>query len=177
MNTKLLAFEYSVYQLHNWYKEVYGNSETNDLSTLKVLKLLFFISAVNSDKNTHNTLIDLIFNKFWAMPYGHVESEVYDFIKNGQIKNITLNNSSSSILNLDNILKLDLNSKNMIDKNIKLLKEINIDLIKYSSIDLVELSHRWYSWQKNYKIALSNNSFSHNIPIEDIKGEIKVYQY
>ena len=172
MYTKLLAFEYSVYQLHNWYKEVYGDSAKNDLSTLKVLKLLFFISAVNSEKDSENTLIDLVFNKFWAMPYGHVESEVYDFIKNKQIENVTLNNSSSSILNLENILKLDMKYKSMIENNIKLLKEINSDLIKYSSIDLVELSHRWYSWQKNYKIALRNNSFSQNIPIDDIKGTI-----
>lgn len=176
MNKKLLAFEYFVYQLHKWYSEVFGNTEKNDLSTLKVLKLLFFVSAVNTKKESENALIDVIFNKFSAMPYGHVESEIYDFIKRGQVQNITLTNSSSSIINSQEILKLESDYKSIIDNNIELLKNINFDLIKYSSIDLVELSHRWYSWQKNYKIALNKKSFSQNIPLEDIKEEIKVYQ-
>lgn len=177
MNKKINSFEYTVYQLHNWYKEAYGSTEQNDLSILKVLKLLFFVSAVGVDKNSHNSLIDEVFDNFCAMPYGHVESDVYSIIKNKQLQNVKLNTSESIILN-SNLILSSINEifAEKINKSIKLLKEVNFDLIKLSSFELVELSHRWYSWQKNFNIAKSKGYFSSPIPKEEIKGEIKIYQ-
>lgn len=177
MNNKVNHFEYTVYQLHNWYKEAYGSTDQNDLSILKVLKLLFFVSAVGVDKNSQDTLIDEVFDNFVAMPYGHVESDVYSFIKNKHLQNVSLDTSESTILNSSLILSsVDQIVSEKINQSIKLLKEVNFDLIKLSSFELVELSHRWYSWQKNFKIAKSKGYFSTPIPKEEIKGEIKIYQ-
>ncbi|WP_407484695.1 type II toxin-antitoxin system antitoxin SocA domain-containing protein [Elizabethkingia anophelis] len=174
---KKLAFEYFVYQLHVWYKEACGDTKDNDLSILKVLKLLFFVSAVGTDKNSQSSLIDDVFDNFCAMPYGHVESDIYTIIKEKRLDNISIDTTKSRINSLDPILQnIDNGVKVKIDKSIDLLKEINFNLIKFSSFELVELSHRWYSWQKNYTKAKLSGSFSIPISIDEIKREIKIYQ-
>lgn len=87
MNNKTLAFDYFVYQLLNWYKEAYGeNIVENDLSILKVLKLLFFMTAIGAKKEDDDSLLDNTFDKFYAMPYGHVEGDIYDSIKQKNTK-------------------------------------------------------------------------------------------
>lgn len=177
MNPKIIAFEYFVYQLNNWYKEAYGNVEENDLSTLKVLKLLFFATAVGTNKDSENTLLDCVFDNFYAMPYGHVESDVYKSAKDKLMTNISLGHESSIVKNAQQIIdNIGEDIKEKIDNQINHLKLINFELIKYSSFELVELSHKWYSWVKNYNKAKNNGFFSSYIPIEDIKSEIKIYQ-
>ncbi|MCT3949060.1 DUF4065 domain-containing protein [Elizabethkingia anophelis] len=174
---KKIAFEYFVCQLHAWYKEACGDTKDNDLSILKVLKLLFFVSAVGTDKNSQNSLIDDVFDNFCAMPYGHVESDIYTIAKEKKLSYISIDTTKSKIISLDTILKeIGREVKIKIDKSIKLLKEINFDLIKFSSFELVELSHKWYSWVKNYNKAKSSGYYSFKIPKEDIKSEIKIYQ-
>lgn len=176
MEDKKVAFEYLLLKLTNWYKEV-SPSEQNDLSVLKVLKLLFFVSAVKTSKNSEDTLLDKVFNTFFAMPYGHVESEVYSIIKNQNLHNISINNYCSSILNdeiINNTVSNDI--KNLIDKSINELKSIDKNFILLSSFDLVDLSHSWYSWQKYYNLAQSEGMSSKSIPVEEIKKEDKMYQ-
>jgi len=174
MDPKKIAFEYFVYQLHNWYKEAYGNINFNDLSTLKVLKLLFFTVAAGTNRNSVDTLLDNTFNNFCAMPYGHVESDVYTYIKYKQLHNISLDTSDSSII-ADNF-NIDSELKKKIDDQILIIKTINFNLIKYTSFELVDLSHNWYSWQKNYEEAKSKGIYSQPISVNDIKSEIKIYQ-
>ena len=178
MNPKIIAFEYFVYQLNNWYKEVYGNVEENDLSTLKVLKLLFFTTAVGTNKDSENTLLDCVFYNFYAMPYGHVESDIYQSAKSKtSFENIVLGYEGSTIKDSKQIIgNIGEDIKNKIDNQISQLKLINLELIKYSSFELVELSHKWYSWVKNYNKAKSEGYYSFKIPKEDIKSEIKIYQ-
>ena len=97
MNPKTLAFEYLVYQLLDWYKEAFGNVEENDLSTLKVLKLLFFVTAISS-KNEDESLLESPFNKFYAMPLGHVEGDVYSDIKNCATKKVVIDKERTVVL-------------------------------------------------------------------------------
>lgn len=172
---KKLAFEYFVYQLHNWYKEANGK-EPNDLSVLKVLKLLFFTSSVGSSEGAEDLLLDKVFNNFVAMPFGHVESNIYNLIRESVFENIQLDSHQSKIKNSNAILSLDNIVKIQIDDKILKLKKINFYLITYSSFDLVELSHKWYSWKKNYQIAQEKGQFSYPIKTSEIKSEIKFYQ-
>ncbi len=173
---KIKAFEYVLFKLVEWYKESVNSLEENDISTLKALKLLFFVSSVNTVKDSKDTLLDSPFNNFVAMPYGHVESEIYDSIKRGEITNIEIDNSKTIIRDIDSVLELDSEIKQKIDTAIKKLKEANYKLIQLSSFELVELSHRWFSWKKNYQIALQKNIFSSPIAINEIKSEDKFYQ-
>jgi uncharacterized phage-associated protein len=168
------AFEYYVIKLLEWYNDIASNNGNNDLSTLKVLKLLFFGSAISAEELLEDTLLDRPFNAFYAMPYGHVESEIYDSIRRKEFPNLTINNSSSSIdLTLQFPEGGDI--KNKIDTSIQKLREANPKLILMSPFQLVELSHRWYSWQFYFSKAKQNGSYSELIPAQMIKLEQKFF--
>ena len=165
-----------VLRLVEWFDESVDYQLENDISTLKALKLLFFVSSVGAVKDSTETLLDSTFNNFVAMPYGHVESEIYDAMKNGGVTNIKIDKSKTVILNLVAILELHQDIKTKIDLAIETLKKTNYKIINYSSFELVELSHKWFSWKKNYQKALGSNVFMHKILISDIKSEDKFYQ-
>lgn len=172
---KIQAFEYLVSKFLEWHKES-SYQGSNDLSILKVLKLTFFASAVGTNRDSKNTLLDNVFNNYVAMPYGHVESDIYSFIKSKQLVNLSINNRKTDLANIENIKKLDSSLREQIDNSVELLRSINFDLINLSSFELVDLSHTWYSWQKYYSIAKENNKNSESIPTDVIKGEDKIYQ-
>lgn len=94
MSKKEQAFEYLVPQIAKWWVEQNPSKkfEDNDLSTLKILKLLFFISAVKSNRENDGLLN--IFDRWVAMPYGHIERDVYQMIKGkkGIFKNFVISN-------------------------------------------------------------------------------------
>jgi uncharacterized phage-associated protein len=167
------AFEYYVVKLLEWYNETAGNNGSNDLSTLKVLKLLFFGSAISAEETAEETLLDRPFNTFYAMPYGHVESEIYDSIRRKEFHNLNINNSSSSI-DLHLVFP-DGEIKNKIDSSIQKLKKANSKLILMTPFELVELSHRWYSWQFYFNKAQRNGSYSELISNQMIKLEQKFF--
>ncbi|MEN2486338.1 hypothetical protein AAYQ05_00945 [Flavobacterium sp. B11] len=172
---KRQAFEYLLYKLVEWYKSAYAiSNDDNDISVLKALKLLFFVSAVNATKDSNDTLLDDVFQNFVAMPYGHVESEVYSIIKKGDLQNIIINNYRTEIRDFDPET-VDAKLRQRIDDSVTKLKNTNFNLIKYSSFNLVDLSHSWYSWQYFYNKALKSFNKSFPIDKECIKSEEKIY--
>lgn len=169
---KLPYLEYFTSLMIDWYRESTGSNQ-NDLSTLKILKLLFFTSAVKANKNSNDSLLDKVFTNFSAMPYGHVESDVYDLIKQNELQNVSIDRHKSLIVP-DSTFIDDQLSKEILE-SVNTLKGINKDLIKASSFDLVDLSHTWYSWQFYYSEAKKINVYSYPIPIQAIKAEEKIY--
>lgn len=167
------AFEYFVYKLIEWQKEVKKNDDPNDIGILKALKLLFFVSAVDTNKKTTHSLLDTTFSNFCALPFGHVESDVYNAIKNKELDNLDINNYTSVFKN--KLVFEDKIIKQLIDSSIEKLKGYNENLITYSSFDLVELSHKWYSWKYFFSKAKKVGLFSTPIPIDFIKAEEKYY--
>ena len=176
MEDKVAAFEYLLYKLLEWNGNSSKNNDNNDLSILKVLKLTFFVSAVGTNKDSKETLLDDTFNNYVAMPYGHVESDVYSNIKQQKLVNVKIDNKSSMLLNSFDISSYDPKLKKRIDASIDSLMRINYKLIKTTSFDLVDLSHSWYSWQKYFNKAKSTGVYSKPIPTQVIKQEDKIYQ-
>ena len=170
---KIPYVEYFTKLLVEWHQRKSDN-EPNDLSILKVLKLLFFASAVNTKSDSENTLLDDVFDNFYAMPYGHVESDVYDIIRSGHLQNVEINNSHSNVLNPEIQLPSE-EFKNEVKRGILNLEKSNPNIILASSFKLVELSHSWYSWQYNYSLAKKEGLNSRRIPIEQIKQEEKIF--
>jgi uncharacterized phage-associated protein len=180
-NEKQLYFEVILDRLLIWQSQSSGKDESNnDLSILKVMKLLFFISAARTNSHKTNSLLDNPFNHFVAMPYGHVESDVYDLIKEnkGKLdyfeidnKNLTRLRSFPEIASL----RLDCVIVDEIEESIGFLKNNYPSLILYTSRELVDLSHLWYSWQSNYNLALKSERFSKPIKAEEIKAELKIF--
>lgn len=171
--TKEKYFEYTLNKLLLWNNEFNRNSNENDFSLLKVLKLLFFVVSAKTEKNKEYPLLDEKFNSFYAMPFGHVETGIYKSIKSKNLEYYTIDDSKTVQKNpfipfTDEITKA-------IDDSIDFIKLQNECIITYSAFDLVNLSHTWYSWKRTYKEALSEGSKSKEIPTHRIKNEDKVF--
>lgn len=189
---KKILIEYIIYKLIEWYRENYTrkngvdltveefNIQENDFSKLKIIKLHFFVVAVQADSNS---LLD-VFNRFYALPYGHVELDVYDAIQDGldyfEIDNATICikgvqswDEASSMFS--SLLVGQEEHQSEVDRAIEKLKGINPDFINYTAFDLVELSHLWLSWRVAYKIAQGKNQKKYPIPANVIKGEEKFF--
>lgn len=179
---KSLYYQYCLDHFMKWFSEEYGVESPNDISTLKSLKLLFFLTAADTDPIRSNTVLDNIFDKFSALPYGHVEIDVYSVLQNtkGKLEYFEIDNVCCK--RYDNIsineLKKQLpeSNRDMIDRAFSSLKRHNSKLIRLSAFDLVNLSHQWYSWRYTFSQARKNSLNSKEIPIESIKRELKLFR-
>lgn len=178
---KLLAFEYVLYKLTNWYmkKNEISNyidfNTNNNLNKLKVIKLHFFITAINSE---NNSLLNL-FNKFYAMPYGHVESDIYNDLNKLEffiIDSKQLHIKDPEELNLNSFSNLNQKHLDEINEAINILELRNPNIINYNALDLVEISHTWFSWISMFSFAKKNNRNSELIPNKLILEESKNFE-
>ncbi|MFJ1364955.1 type II toxin-antitoxin system antitoxin SocA domain-containing protein [Capnocytophaga canimorsus] len=163
--TKIQAFEEVLYHLNKWYEEK-NPGKDNDLSILKTMKLLFFVSGVDPK----NHLFE-VFNDFQAWQYGHVEAEVY--------------NEYSVRKGVFNYFKLDRNrlfickeyhkvaEHSIIKQNVEELKKLNPDLVSYDAFRLVDISHSYDSWDIYYNKL---NKRYENINTEMLIYETKYYR-
>ncbi|WP_439695376.1 type II toxin-antitoxin system antitoxin SocA domain-containing protein [Mucilaginibacter sp. AW1-7] len=174
VQTKLAAFDYVVFRLSEWYTEKNGQWQNNDLSRLKVTKLLFFVTAVSSTSDNPGLLN--VFDNFAAMPYGHVESEIQDHMH--ESLNYDISKSSVSfkegVANYQPDAFVDANTRLLIEQAVAKMKLINNDLINYNAFKLVDLSHRWQSWKTIFSLAKRNGKFSMPIPKQMIMIEPKI---
>ncbi|MGJ1518616.1 hypothetical protein ACR79N_26825 [Sphingobacterium siyangense] len=170
---KIVLFEYFLKKLVVWYCDYYridvtqfNNHSNNDLSKLKVIKLHFFTCSTSRDALE-------IFNDFHAMPYGHVESEIYNLLD--RLSFFTVTNSSLLInddRNFDLINSID---SQIIDNAILSLMDENSNLIALKPFQLVELSHKWFSWRYNFQQAKKSGLYSKRINNDLILQEEKYY--
>lgn len=168
MADKKKYFEYFLDKLYTM------KGEDNDLSILKVLKLLFFTTAVDTEHGGTNILIDDIFTNFSAMPYGHVESDIYD--KRDELDNFIVDTKKTERKGIVDHQGLDGHKTRAIDDALRMLGQKNNEIFDESAFSLVELSHQYDSWIMNYNKAKSQGIFSHPIDAEKIKTEDKFYK-
>jgi len=168
---KFLAFDYMLTQFKDWHKEVAADSELfTDLSRLSVLKLLFFASAPKSE-NDQTDLLDL-FDNFHALPYGPVESDIYNTIKGDLLPNYRVRERGITIKNSEpDYHELESDIKNRIDTEIKELKGANKNLILKSAFDLVEITHQWESWKSAFGFAQFLGKQSYEMTPDSIKKD------
>ncbi len=176
---KILLFEYLVYHLIEWYKEVVSNKNclNKHFSRLTALKLLFFVSTIKDAKNEDKDLLN-IFGNFYAMQYGPVEVDVYTAIVNGKTKlykfgvhELIVNSENNTIFD-----SLNPQDKNRIDRAIMLLKEINPKIISYPASILIDISHKWEAWQNAMSIASMLGRRCENMPINSIRTNRQFYE-
>lgn len=177
---KRLAFEYALSQFLSWHSEASPNP-SNDLSKLKSMKLLFFLATADAYLGSDPILLQEVFNNFHALPLGHVESYIYNYIKqrNGQLDYFNINDQGTSQIegtNLENLkVALDNQVSELIDANMRVLKEKNFQLISYSAYELVEISHRWTSWKVPIQQAKLRGDKGGSIPLTLLLNEQKYY--
>ena len=146
---KILCFEYVLYQLSNWYKDLCSyDPALTSFTRLKVLKLLFFTSAIHSEEK-EDDLLD-IFHNFYAMQHGPVESDIYSAMVNSSLEHYNFKSIYISIENPFDIScfnDIEKPLRDRIDASVHLLRSKNEKLITYTASELVNLSHQWESWQ------------------------------
>jgi hypothetical protein len=177
MANKWKSYEYLLSKLLSWFQES-NESDTNNLSVLKTLKLLFFVTAADiecSEANPHDNdlLITSTFNNFYAMPLGHVESDIYANIvaKKGHLDFFKINKLGLlSIRAIDNNDDVDVQR---IDQSIHYLKTHYPHLINMEPFELVDLTHKWNSWKYFFNGIGSNST---PIPSNYIIDEPKYFQ-
>jgi uncharacterized phage-associated protein len=168
------VFKNIFFQLKEWYKEELNYTDEdfnlyNDFSILKLIKLQFFISAVDSENN--NDILNGY--QFYAMPYGPVETNTYRLIKANQIDGININRNKTSVS--ENFQEIDHDINESISNAINLLKEKEPNLITAGAGELVDLSHKWQSWKRNYAFARAQMIYSSPIDNNEIVNDIKVF--
>ncbi len=182
MKEKRKLFEYILFRLITWFSTEKGIpspqkfNSNNDLSMLKVLKLLFFVSSLKTELLKR-------FN-FYALPYGHVETDIYDLLKAEGLEFFSIGNQITTIntpYKSFTEIELEFNSsdfrelKCIVDTAFESIIEINRKLVLFSATELVELSHNWESWQMMYSLAQRHNKSSQRIPNNLIASESKIF--
>ena len=175
IDQKILSFDYFVTSL---IKHCYNASSSEDiydivtdsvgkcgLSKLKLMKLLFFVTTMGIE-NWY--LLDNVFNNFYAMPYGPVESDIYDNLDN--MPNYTITRTNLLLKTGASVTySLDTKIIDVIDKSILELQKLNPLLFKMGAFDLVELSHSSDSWRVTFADAQALDTLSKKMPTEVIK--------
>ncbi len=177
METKIEIFEFIVHKLKDWFMEknnifsLEDFNRKNDFSVLKLIKLHFLVSTIDSAKD------DTLLNEFtfFAMPYGPVETTIYSRIKNDpSFNSFNVDNFRSNFTNSDYLGGWNNNTLMLfIDSSISKLKDIDDNLINADAGSLVELTHKWNSWKITYSEARKMGSYSKAIDNELIRKDNK----
>lgn len=170
--TKQEKFEYILDKLVEWYKEK-SSIESNDFSKLKVLKLHFFVCSASSLNNDSGDDLFVHFDKFVAMPYGHVEEDVYNFILKNETNSYTVDDSKTNILSQVDFPSNDFTS--LVDNTLRSLRTMNNDLVCLDAFRLVELSHNWFSWKYYFNSAQKIGKSKGYIPVDVLRKENKYF--
>lgn len=170
---KVYAFDYMLSLFEEWYNE--ENKEQNrgfeNCSKLSMLKLLF-LTAVPKGEGSGD-LLDT-FDNFCALPYGPVESDIYNAIQKDNLPSYVL--TERSIMKKKDIA-LPYNEKDYLSvKNaVYALKEKNRLLILLNAFDLVEITHKWDSWKQSINFAKLMDMSSYKMTIESIRSDRNKY--
>ena len=169
---KKQAFEYLVTKLIEWKDDLASQQSSNSFTKIKVLKLLFFVSAVK-DENKKD-LLD-IFDNFYAMPYGPVESDIYNFINKDELDNYSFSDVYMELKSPRINDNLDSTTKSRIDNAIDTLKKNNRNIITLRAFELVDISHKWNVWKNSMKVAELLGKSSQLMPIEEIRANLQIF--
>lgn len=178
---KILAFEYLVYHLIEWYRETASPTENmpSHFSRLSVLKLLFLAAAIKDDTVDDANKKDLlgVFNNFCAMQYGPVEIDVYSAIVNDTLSVYRLSNKSTEVKCADYKIFDNLSevARKSIDNAINILKGKNANIIRYNATQLVNITHKWQSWQNAMWLATISGNRQSPMPTDSIRKDMQYY--
>lgn len=147
---KIACFEYFLKGILSWHSVKY-RGQLLVLTKVKALKLLFLTSAIKCDDG--NDLLD-IFDRFYAMKHGPVESDIYNAMMNDKLLHYSFKNTNIEVVNDSNIgNELSAEIRKRIDTSINQLMERNPSLINKTAFYLVEITHKWSCWQHAMEVA------------------------
>lgn len=176
MEQKVLCFEYMMFLLIQWAeKKDPKGIHVESFTRLKALKLLFLVSAVDATKDNEG-LLD-IFDNFYAMQHGPVESDIYNamLLKNTRMYVFEGNTTTIQNHNLDIFDNVSDDLKYRIENSVNLLRAKNEQIIWCSPFELVNITHKWNSWREAINFAHVLDKKSEFMSVESIKNDSKLF--
>ncbi|OUN68517.1 type II toxin-antitoxin system antitoxin SocA domain-containing protein [Barnesiella sp. An55] len=166
---KIKAFDYMLQLFEEW-RDDHKTIKGKPLSKLTALKLLFLTAAPKKDKG--DDLLD-IFDNFYAMPYGPVESDVYNVIQANTLPSYV---SEYKIIKRreggeDNSSEYAGSEFENIRNAVNALRAENEKLIELNAFDLVAITHRWDSWNRAMDFAEFMGQLSAKMPKDSIRKD------
>jgi uncharacterized phage-associated protein len=172
---KKLLFEYFVFQLEQWKQEKHPRFHVS-FTKLKLQKILFLVASVKSKENTYPLLN--VFNRFYALPYGPVEIDIYDAMNDSSFKNISfIGNECQTRFTKESFAELDQSLVLAMTEAIQAIKNMGVDYISMTPFELVDITHKWTSWQVAMQVAEMCNSKREPMSTNDIiSSTVKAYK-
>lgn len=169
---KIFAFDYMLSLFEQWYKEEDKESMNfQNCSKLSVLKLLFLTAALKREKN--GDLLD-VFDNFYALPYGPVESDIYNAIQENKLPSYIV--TERSITKKNHVtLPYKIEDYSSVEKAVNALKEKNKKIILLNAFALVEITHKWESWRQSITFAKLMEMSSYKMTTASIRNDRNKY--
>lgn len=165
---KVYAFDYMLTLFDQWISsESNGEKCLAGMTRLSALKLLFLASANKTDSG--NDLLDT-FNEFYAMPYGPVESDIYNAIRDDKLPSYKVLDTSIKKKNHAE-LKYDIKEYSSVKTAVEKLKDRNNELISYRASKLVDITHKWESWKNAFDFAQFMGINSYKMTVKSIRDD------
>ncbi len=149
--SKIAPFEYIVFKSLKWLDSIGENVSENDLSKMKLQKILFFLTT-----KEHKLLKN--FCDFYALPHGPVESDILKNINENQFSKYTITGSATSLKSGSDFLDYEVPKQDwveLVNKAFKDLIDENEKLILKGAYELADLSHEWTCWKESFSKAKS----------------------
>ena len=171
---KIEAFDYMLHL----FEECRDNHETikgKPFPKLTAMKLLFLAAAPKEEGG--DDLLD-IFDNFYAMPYGPVESDVYNAIQEDKLPSFSVKYRSIEPregAEPYNAKRYNGKLYHRVRNAVNDLKEKNEKLVLLNAFELVEITHRWYSWSRAMDFAEFMKQLSAKMSIDSIRDSSKIF--
>lgn len=172
ISIKKQAFEYLLTQMLKWGTEMTPAVPALSFTRLKALKMLFFLAAVKNSQG--DDLLD-VFDNFYALPNGPVESDIYNCITSDQLTYYTFRDFSFSAKIQYSEDGLSDQLKERIGFAVESLKQKNHKIVTYNAEQLVALSHTWMAWQDSILIARALGKGSYPMDTEKIRNNSQIF--
>lgn len=172
---KILLFEYIVYRLDRWKHEI-GSANVPAFTKLRLQKILFLICAWNVTKDKPKLLN--VFNRFCALPYGPVEMDIYEAMKdNSKFKNLSFEGNECVYKDFTDSMFVNLTDgmKIYVDDAIEHFKSEKRKYLTMPVFDLVDVTHQWSVWKFSAAYANSQGRDMEKMSNESIINSTRYY--
>lgn len=152
---KNLIFEYLIFRLNEWKLKLEKDNIKVPLFTkLRLQKILFLVCAWKAESTNRKLL--KIFNQFYALPYGPVEMDIYEAMKNRKyFHNICFDGNECIYENLDESMFVGVSEecRSLIDEAVDDFSKDHRQYLTMPVFDLVDITYRWSAWKITMDIA------------------------
>lgn len=175
---KNLVFEYLVFRLNEWKLKLEKEKIKVPVFTkLRLQKILFLICAWKAESTNRKLL--KIFNQFYALPYGPVEMDIYEAMKNRiyfQYINFDGNECIYNNLEESMFVAVSEECRNLIDEAVDDFSKNHRQYLTMPVFDLVDITHRWSAWKITMDIATFFGNKKEKMSVECIcRSSIKAF--